>query len=327
MALNDYVKQYAQKFQLTERENDVLFQLTNRNVSPQDIGKALNISLHTVNNHLKKILEKTNSDSKTELLADFLLFLEQQKFQIESVEKKPKVLILDDESDLTELLAEYLKTKGIICYREHDPLAALDAVKKLELDVVISDIKMPKLDGVGFLKKLRELHYYRPGLVFISAYPKDYQLEKLLDYGAFAFFEKPIDLEKLNRVIWEFVLGANTKGGAGDSHASIRLGNVDVGIRQLGFGGFFLPQKELSKNAGIILNVGGKIDVTIHIPNLLDPVKTICEVVWKREDGDPTLAGYGLKFLDLDLETKNQVFEIVKSHNILSFIPKGSLSE
>ncbi|RZA08442.1 MAG: helix-turn-helix transcriptional regulator, partial [Proteobacteria bacterium] len=69
MALKNYVEQYAKGFHLTERETEVFYHLVNRIVSPAELGKKLEISLHTVNNHLKKILEKTNSDSKTELLA------------------------------------------------------------------------------------------------------------------------------------------------------------------------------------------------------------------------------------------------------------------
>src|SRR5664279_2634536 len=104
MALKNYVEQYARNFHLTEREMEVLYHLVNRVVSPAELGKKLGISLHTVNNHLKKILEKTNSDSKTELLADFLLFLDKQKLGSDVPMIRPRVLILDDESDLTKML-------------------------------------------------------------------------------------------------------------------------------------------------------------------------------------------------------------------------------
>jgi len=57
VALKNYVEQYARNFHLTEREMEVLYHLVNRTVSPAELGKKLSISLHTVNNHLKKILE------------------------------------------------------------------------------------------------------------------------------------------------------------------------------------------------------------------------------------------------------------------------------
>ena len=94
MALKNQVEHYARKFELTEREMEVFYYLVNRNVNPAVLGKKLNISLHTVNNHLKKILEKTHSESKTELLADFLLFLDKQKSGLDLPLLHPRVLIL-----------------------------------------------------------------------------------------------------------------------------------------------------------------------------------------------------------------------------------------
>ena len=128
MALKNYVEQYAKSFHLTERETEVLYHLVNRIVSPAELGKKLEISLHTVNNHLKKILEKTNSDSKTELLADFLLFLERQKLQPDMPPIRPKVLILDDETDLTKMLQHFFASRNIDSYIYNDPLLALDAI-------------------------------------------------------------------------------------------------------------------------------------------------------------------------------------------------------
>src|SRR5690606_7126051 len=136
---------------------------------------------HTVNNHLKKILEKTNSDSKTELLADFLLFLEKQKLQTEGASIRPRVLILDDETDLTKMLQHFFQLRNIDSYVYNDPLEALDAIKKLKIDVVVSDIRMPKMNGLNFLREIRRFHYYEPGVIFISGYPEEYGIETLLD--------------------------------------------------------------------------------------------------------------------------------------------------
>lgn len=323
MALKNLVEQYAKSFHLTERETEVFYHLANRVVSPAELGKKLQISLHTVNNHLKKILEKTKSDSKTELLADFLLFLEKQKSS-EPPAIRPRVLILDDETDLTKMLQQFFQMRGIESHVFNDPVQALDAIRKLKIDVVISDIRMPKMSGLHFLNEIRKLHYYEPGLIFISGFPEEYGIESLLDLGAFAFLEKPVDLEKLHRLVWEYVYGSQPRPEAPRTEVNVRLGDLNLRPTQLGFGGFFLDQKQIPATGGR-LEPGGRVELEFRLPESSELHRAICEVVWKRPDGEPT-PGYGLKFIDLAPASKRLVLDLVRTNNILSFIPKNGAS-
>lgn len=324
MALKNYVEQYARNFHLTEREMEVLYHLVNRTVSPAELGKKLSISLHTVNNHLKKILEKTNSDSKTELLADFLLFLEKQKLSSDVPVVRPRVLILDDESDLTKMLQHFFQSRNIESYTYNDPVLALDAIRKLKIDVVVSDIRMPKLNGLSFLQEIRKMHFYEPGVIFISGYPEEYGIETLLDMGAFAFLEKPVDLDRLYRFIWEYVYGSRPKEGRQDAPVTVCLGNIPLEAQQLGFGGIFLNHEQLEKHPGIKLEPGGMVEIQFNLPASDISHKALCEVVWKRHQGDAqSHGGYGLKFLEIPPASKREVLDLVRTNNILSFIPKG----
>lgn len=325
MALKNYVEQYAKNFHLTDRETEVLFHLANRIVSPAELGKTMEISLHTVNNHLKKILEKTNSDSKTELLADFLLFLEKQKLSADVPNVRPRVLILDDETELTKMLQHFFQLRNIESYTYNDPVQALDAIRKLKIDVVVSDIRMPKINGLTFLKEIRKLHMYEPGVVFISGYPEEYGIETLLDLGAFAFLEKPVDLEKLHRLIWEYVYGTHpAKESPSDTPVTICLGNLNLQATQLGFGGFFLDQNQLQSHPGVRLEPGGKVEIKFQLPGSQEPHRALCEVIWKRTEGE-SRPGYGLKFIDLPPHAMREVLDLVRTNNILSFIPKGAV--
>ncbi|MGE3262155.1 MAG: response regulator [Bacteriovoracia bacterium] len=321
MALKNLVEQYAKNFQLTERETEVFYHLANRTVSPVELGKKLDISLHTVNNHLKKILEKTRSDSKTELLADFLLFMEKQKLQSDTPSVPPRVLILDDETDLTSILQQFFQLRGIESHTYNDPVLALDAIRKLKIDVVISDIRMPRMNGLSFLAEIRKLHFYEPGLIFISGYPEEYELESLLDLGAFAFLEKPVNLEKLHRLVWEYVYG-NPKQENVEASVALQLGNVNLITTQLGFGGFFLDQKQLTEKPGVRLDPGGKVELQFRLPDSEDAHHAVCEVIWKRNEPD-SAPGYGLKFVELSALSKRKVLDLVRTNNILSFIPKN----
>lgn len=322
MALKNYVEQYARGFHLTEREMEVLYHLANRTVSPAELGKKLSISLHTVNNHLKKILEKTNSDSKTELLADFLLFLEKQKMSAEVPLVRPRVLILDDETDLTKMLQHFFQLRNIDSYTYNDPILALDAIRKLKIDVVVSDIRMPKLNGLSFLHEIRKLHFYEPGVIFISGYPEEYGIETLLDMGAFAFLEKPVDLERLYRLVWENVYGSRPKEESRDQSAvTVCLGNVPLQAEHVGFGGIFLNNDQLERHPGIKLETGGMVEIQFQLPHSEESHKALCEVVYKKQG--ERAGGYGLKFLEIPTSSKREVLELVRTNNILSFIPKG----
>jgi DNA-binding NarL/FixJ family response regulator len=323
MALKNHVDQYAKNFHLTEREGEVLFHLLNGIVSPQELGKKLNISLHTVNNHLKKILEKSNSDSKTELLADFLLFIEKKKDMSNPLTVRKKVLILDDESDLTKMLQNFFENRNIETYSFNDPLEALDSIRKLKIDVVISDIRMPKINGLSFLKEIRKLHFYEPGVIFISGYPEEFNMESLLDMGAFAFLEKPVDLEKLNRLVWEYVYGIRPMPDS-ESSVSICLGNIELNALELGFGGLFLDKAQLAQHPGIRLDVGGRVEIQFRLPESDSFYRAICEVIWKRSEGESKKPGYGLKFVEIEPHARRMVLDLVRTNNILSFIPRCS---
>jgi DNA-binding NarL/FixJ family response regulator len=321
MALKNLVEQYAKNFHLTDRETEVFYHLANRITSPGELGKKLEISLHTVNNHLKKILEKTRSDSKTELLADFLMFLEKHKLQNDTPSVRPKVLILDDENDLTAILQQFFQMRGIESYTYNDPVTALDAIRKLKIDVVICDIRMPRMSGLNFLAEIRKLHFYEPGLIFISGYPEEYELESLLDLGAFAFLEKPVNLEKLHRLVWEYFYG-NAKQDNLETEVALQLGNVNLTTNQLGFGGFFLEERYVAGKPGIKLDPGGRVELQFKLPGSADAHRAVCEVIWKRNAVE-TVPGYGLKFLELSAPAKRQVLDLVRTNNILSFIPKS----
>ena len=72
--LHHLVHLYAQHFQLSDREEDILHLLTRRIVSAEGIGTRLRLSKNTVRVHLQNIFQKTDTGSKTELLATLIQF-------------------------------------------------------------------------------------------------------------------------------------------------------------------------------------------------------------------------------------------------------------
>ena len=103
------------------------------------------------------------------------------------------VLVVDDDLNLTRLMATILRTSGIDSVTATDGLSALDAIDHNEIDAIVLDMQMPKMDGRGFFRELRARGNHTPVLV-ASAYGARSAQREL---GAEASVEKPFDPEVL----------------------------------------------------------------------------------------------------------------------------------
>lgn len=104
--------------------------------------------------------------------------------------KSTDVFIIDDEPDLVEVLGGYMEKSKYSWKGFTDPVAAM---KEFETDVpklIVSDLRMPKLDGLGVLKRVRETSKDLP-LIFISAQLSKEALLEAISQGISAVIEKP----------------------------------------------------------------------------------------------------------------------------------------
>lgn len=107
------------------------------------------------------------------------------------------ILIVEDVSNVLELLEVTLRFKGYAVITARNGKEALEAVAKQKPALIVTDILMPKMDGYALVQKLRLNHETRSiPVVFLSATyvtPEDKQFA--LSLGAARFMEKPIDTE------------------------------------------------------------------------------------------------------------------------------------
>jgi len=108
------------------------------------------------------------------------------------------VLVVEDEKDLRELFCTVLNDQG---YRTLSAANGMDALKQIDshyVDLIISDIMMPKMDGYTLTRSLREANYTQP-ILMITA--KDSMLDKQEGFrvGTDDYMVKPVDL---NEMIW-----------------------------------------------------------------------------------------------------------------------------
>ena len=115
----------------------------------------------------------------------------------------PSILVVDDEDDFRHLVKQALPAFAVL--EAEDGQQALDVVQEERLDLVITDIRMPGMDGLGLLANLRSQFPDLPVLA-ISGY---LDAEELQEYDFDGFIEKPVNLEQLQILVEETI--AQTK--------------------------------------------------------------------------------------------------------------------
>lgn len=116
------------------------------------------------------------------------------------MKEKITVLIADDNQEFSMTLATYLKNQDdmIVVGRAKDGNEALDMIPNLMPDVVLLDVIMPHLDGIGVLEKINMIKMdKRPICIMLSAVGQDKITRKAVELGAEYYVVKPFDIELL----------------------------------------------------------------------------------------------------------------------------------
>ncbi|MBF7956528.1 two-component system sensor histidine kinase RcsC [Rahnella victoriana] len=110
------------------------------------------------------------------------------------------LLVVDDHPINRRLLADQLGTMGYIVVTANDGMDALDAMRAHEIDIVLSDVNMPRLDGYGLTQKLRELGHTLP-VIGVTANALAEQRQRCLEAGMDNCLSKPVTLDTLRSTL------------------------------------------------------------------------------------------------------------------------------
>ncbi len=113
---------------------------------------------------------------------------------------KARILIVDDEESTRELFAELLQRWGYEVEQTPDGHGALKIAAEMHPDVIISDLVMPKLDGLALVRALREDHPETPVVIITGKGTIDAAVEAVRE-GVFDFVEKPLDPARLKVIL------------------------------------------------------------------------------------------------------------------------------
>jgi DNA-binding NtrC family response regulator len=113
---------------------------------------------------------------------------------------KPSILIVDDDEIMRETLSDVLKKKGYEVYAAGSGNGALAAVKKNIIDLVLLDMRLPDLDGLEVLKRIKELDT-EILVIMMTAYSDVQSAVSAMKSGAYHYINKPFELDELKLLI------------------------------------------------------------------------------------------------------------------------------
>ena len=111
-----------------------------------------------------------------------------------------RVLVVDDDFYALGVLKEVLEKKGCRILDFTNPHAALEELKKEKVDLVLSDLKMPEMDGIHFMNQVKKMYPLVP-VILITGFASIDTAVSAMKWGAFDYLKKPYEIPKIYEVI------------------------------------------------------------------------------------------------------------------------------
>ena len=113
-----------------------------------------------------------------------------------------RILVLDDDPIVTRMLCAVLaEEKSFLVTAFHSPLDALASLDQTPYDVIVADFLMPEMDGIEFLKQVRERQPVATRILMTGYADKQNAIRAINEVGLYHYFEKPWDNDQLLLVL------------------------------------------------------------------------------------------------------------------------------
>ena len=226
-----------------------------------------------------------------------------------------KILLVDDEPDILEIVGYNLKNEGYQVYTANNGLEALKSAKKITPNLILLDIMMPEMDGIETCEKIRTVKSLENTLIaFLTARNEDYSHVAGFDAGADDYITKPIKPKVLISKVKSLLRRLKAES---QEDSSVKVGDITINRDEyLIFKDdkkIFLPRKEfelfslLTSKPGKVFKretildrvwgsevvVGGRT-IDVHIRKLREKI---------GDNHFKTIKGVGYKFI-IDIEDK-----------------------
>ena len=239
---------------------------------------------------------------------------------------KKKLLVVDDEPDLREVLCTELTSEGYEVFEAESGNKAFDFLQKTKCDLVLSDIRMPDGSGIDLIHKIKSQGQETPIVVFISGY-SEMKPEDIYHLGAEGILAKPWKPEKLIDMVNTLLTTKENrwqrKSDRLDFQTSLHLkcSSFETGIHSkilnIGRGGMFVEMKERFPVKD------ERIAFSFENPNNTDTIEGVGIVRWVRtKDAVGAPSGIGIEFIELSDTHLMRLISLILQIAPKSFIPK-----
>jgi CheY-like chemotaxis protein len=239
------------------------------------------------------------------------------------------ILIVDDEPDLCEMLMFEFSAKGYRALAVPDGRQALNLVASQPVDVVISDIRMPHIDGFELLARLKSANVHRPIMVLMSAYA-DVSLEEAHGRGAEALFSKPFRLADLEDAVYILLQPAAERWARPPAlppmqSLQLHASSFDAGCEQqilgLGRGGIYLSTPEIIPFPSQPVAFAIDLDA-----GPLTRLAGTGMVHWCRTPKSPSAPSWcGIAFEYLEDSCREAIVQWIETEKPMPFIPRPGM--
>lgn len=213
------------------------------------------------------------------------------------------ILVVEDDKNLKKLMTTYLKKNGYITYEANNGEEALDILDKSYIDLIISDIMMPKIDGYELTKELRQAKYEIP-IMLITAKGEIEDKKTGFLLGADDYMVKPINMEEMIlrvKVLLKRAKSANEK--------KIKIGNIILDYKSLS-----ISKKEKTYN--LAQKEFYLLYKLLSTPDTIYTRQELIEEIWGLEsDSDYRTVDVHIKRIREKLKDINE-FEIITVRGI-----------
>jgi len=237
---------------------------------------------------------------------------------IMSALKGKKILIVDDEPMLREILRDVLEFEGALIKEAENGNLAFELLQSEPFQAVISDIRMPGGDGLQLLENLRRQDFVTPVVMLITGF-SDLSHDAAYDRGADAVLAKPFDVNELLNRLTFLLSSAKDRLSEKPAHESARAVSVDSSAPiKLGRGGMFVPKL-------VDCPIGTWVSFETEIKGLSLPLSGIGIVRWVRKGAKESLTeGSGVEFRYLDAGSLTAQLDFIEHNPTRAFIPDRS---
>ena len=128
--------------------------------------------------------------------------------------EKTKILLVDDESDVTRILSKRLGRRGYECQAAANGQEAVDAMGQFAFGVIIMDVKMPVMDGMSALQIIHA-RWPKTQIILLSGHADMQLAVQAMSEGAFGYLMKPVDIDELLFKIEDAVTQVRLEAGQG----------------------------------------------------------------------------------------------------------------